>query len=127
MVPGRDGEYANYVGGQKASMQAACIPKNGRLTHLVYHGILIVNSLAHVLGARRFPTKDASRNNVLIALITLGEGWHNNHHYAPSSERQGFYWWEIDISHCILKALSVCGLVRDLQAPPPRAYRDALT
>jgi stearoyl-CoA desaturase (delta-9 desaturase) len=91
-------------------------------TVLVYHGTFIVNSLAHVWGGWRFPTKDASRNNLLIALITFGEGWHNNHHYAPSSERQGFYWWEIDISHCILKLLSRCRLVWNLQAPPPRAY-----
>jgi stearoyl-CoA desaturase (delta-9 desaturase) len=91
-------------------------------TILVYHGTFVVNSLAHLFGARRFPTRDDSRNNLLIALITFGEGWHNNHHYAPSSERQGFYWWEIDLSHCILKSLSWCGLVWDLQAPPPRAY-----
>jgi stearoyl-CoA desaturase (delta-9 desaturase) len=92
-------------------------------TVLVYHGTFVVNSLAHVFGTRRFPTKDESRNNLLIALITLGEGWHNNHHYAPSSERQGFYWWEIDVSHYILKTLSWCGLVWDLQPPPSRAYR----
>jgi stearoyl-CoA desaturase (Delta-9 desaturase) len=92
-------------------------------TVLVYHGTFVVNSLAHLFGTRRFPTKDESRNNLLIALITLGEGWHNNHHYAPSSERQGFYWWEIDVSHYILKTLSWCGVVWDLQAPPSRAYR----
>jgi stearoyl-CoA desaturase (delta-9 desaturase) len=91
-------------------------------TMLVYHGTFIVNSLAHVFGTRRYVTRDDSRNNLLIALITFGEGWHNNHHYAPSSEQQGFYWWEIDISHCILKALSWCGLVWDLQRPPSRVY-----
>jgi stearoyl-CoA desaturase (delta-9 desaturase) len=91
-------------------------------TVLVYHGTFLVNSLAHVVGRRRFPTKDDSRNNFLIALIAFGEGWHNNHHYAPSSERQGFYWWEIDISHYILKALSWLGFVWDLQAPPSRVY-----
>ena len=91
-------------------------------TVLVYHGTFIVNSLTHVFGGRRFPTKDDSRNNLLIALVTLGEGWHNNHHYAPSSERQGFYWWEIDVSHFVLITLSWCGLVWDLQGPPKRAY-----
>jgi stearoyl-CoA desaturase (delta-9 desaturase) len=91
-------------------------------TVLVYHGTFMVNSLAHVFGTRRFATRDESRNNLIIALITLGEGWHNNHHYAPSSERQGFYWWEIDISHCILKMLSWCGVVWDLQPPPGRVY-----
>jgi stearoyl-CoA desaturase (delta-9 desaturase) len=92
-------------------------------TILVYHGTFLVNSLAHCFGRRRYPTKDDSRNNLLIALITLGEGWHNNHHFAPSSERHGFYWWEIDVSHYILKTLSWLGLVWDLKAPPPRAYK----
>jgi stearoyl-CoA desaturase (delta-9 desaturase) len=92
-------------------------------TILVYHGTFVVNSLAHVFGRRRYPTRDNSHNNMLIALITFGEGWHNNHHYAPSSERQGFYWWEIDISHYILKTLSWLGLVWDLKAPPSRVYR----
>jgi stearoyl-CoA desaturase (delta-9 desaturase) len=91
-------------------------------TVLVYHATFVVNSVTHVFGARRFATRDGSRNNLLIALITFGEGWHNNHHYAPSSERQGFYWWEIDVSHGILKALSWCGVVWDLQSPPRRAY-----
>ena len=84
-------------------------------TVLVYHGTFVVNSLAHIFGTRRFSTRDDSRNNLLIALITFGEGWHNNHHYAPSSERHGFYWWEIDVSHYILKALSWFGLVWDLK------------
>lgn len=91
-------------------------------TVLAYHGTFAVNSLGHLFGRRRYPTKDNSRNNLLIALITLGEGWHNNHHYAPSSEQHGFYWWEIDISHYILKGLSWCGLVWDLQEPPSKAY-----
>jgi stearoyl-CoA desaturase (delta-9 desaturase) len=91
-------------------------------TVLVYHGTFLVNSLAHVFGRRRFPTKDDSRNNFLIALITFGEGWHNNHHYAPSSERQGLYWWEVDLSHCTLQVLNWCGVVWDLQKPPPRVY-----
>jgi stearoyl-CoA desaturase (delta-9 desaturase) len=94
-------------------------------TVLVYHGTFLVNSLAHVFGRRRFPTKDDSRNNFLIALLTFGEGWHNNHHYAPSSERQGFYWWEIDLSHCILQVLNCCGVVWDLQKPPPRVMTSA--
>jgi stearoyl-CoA desaturase (delta-9 desaturase) len=91
-------------------------------TVLVYHGTFAVNSMAHVIGRRRYATRDDSRNSLIIALITFGEGWHNNHHYSPSSERQGFYWWEIDISHCILIVLSWCGLVWDLQPPPARAF-----
>ena len=87
-------------------------------TVLLYHGTFTVNSLAHIFGRRRFATVDNSRNNLFVALITLGEGWHNNHHYYPSSERQGFYWWEIDVSHYTLRALSWFGVVWDLRRPP---------
>jgi len=87
-------------------------------TVLVYHGTFSVNSLTHVFGSRRFPTTDNSRNSFWIAVLTLGEGWHNNHHYVPSSERQGFYFWEVDIAHYMLVSLSSLGLVWDLQKPP---------
>ncbi len=89
-------------------------------TVLLYHGTFSVNSVAHRFGRRRFAVKDESRNNYWVALITLGEGFHNNHHYYPASERQGFYWWELDVAHYCLKALSWCGVVWDLQAPPDR-------
>jgi stearoyl-CoA desaturase (delta-9 desaturase) len=91
-------------------------------TVLLYHGTFTVNSLAHIFGRRRFKTEDNSRNNLFVALITLGEGWHNNHHYYPSSERQGFYWWELDVSHYTLRALSWAGIVWDLRMPPERLY-----
>jgi len=94
-------------------------------TVLLYHGTFTVNSLAHVFGKRRFETNDDSRNNWFISLITLGEGWHNNHHRFPSSERQGFYWWEFDVSHYLLKALSWLRIVWDLRVPPQRVYADA--
>jgi len=87
-------------------------------TVVLYHGTFTVNSLAHIFGKRRFATDDNSRNNIFVALITLGEGWHNNHHYYSSSERQGFCWWEIDISHYTLRALSWLGIVWDLRTPP---------
>jgi len=87
-------------------------------TVLLYHGTFTVNSVAHLFGKRRFATTDDSRNNFLVALITLGEGWHNNHHYYPASERQGFYWWEIDASHYTLRVLSWFGIVWDLHRPP---------
>jgi stearoyl-CoA desaturase (delta-9 desaturase) len=87
-------------------------------TVLLYHGTFTVNSLAHIFGSRRFATADNSRNNLFVALITLGEGWHNNHHHYPSSERQGFYWWEIDVSHYTLRALARLGIVWDLRTPP---------
>jgi stearoyl-CoA desaturase (delta-9 desaturase) len=94
-------------------------------TVLLYHGTFLINSGCHLIGNKRFKTTDESRNNLILALITLGEGWHNNHHRYPGSERQGFYWWEIDISHYILKGLEKLGLVWDLREPPERIYQEA--
>jgi stearoyl-CoA desaturase (delta-9 desaturase) len=91
---------------------------------LLWHGTFCVNSLAHAFGRRRYETDDDSRNSFLIAVFTLGEGWHNNHHHYQRSERQGFYWWELDITHMILRAFSWVGLVKDLHEPP-RQVRDA--
>lgn len=94
-------------------------------TVLTYHGTFCINSFTHLVGKRRFKTTDSSRNNLVLALITLGEGWHNNHHRYPGSESQGMYWWEIDISHYILRALSAVGLVWDLRRYPERLYVEA--
>jgi stearoyl-CoA desaturase (delta-9 desaturase) len=90
-------------------------------TILLYHGVFTINSLAHVFGRRRFATTDTSRNNWLLALITLGEGWHNNHHHYRLSTNQGFYWWEIDVSYYVLKALSFIKLVQGIRKPPVEA------
>jgi stearoyl-CoA desaturase (delta-9 desaturase) len=90
---------------------------------LLWHGTFCVNSLAHVFGRRRYQTDDNSKNSFLIAIFTLGEGWHNNHHHYQRSERQGFYWWELDITHSLLKMFSWVGLVWDLHEPP-RHVRD---
>lgn len=87
-------------------------------TVLLYHGTFSINSLAHVFGRRRYATTDTSRNSLLLALITLGEGWHNNHHYYQSSTNQGFFWWEIDITYYTLRTLSWVGLVRGIRNPP---------
>ena len=87
-------------------------------TVLVYHATFCINSLAHVRGRRRYVTGDDSRNNWLLALFTMGEGWHNNHHAYQTSVRQGFRWWEIDATFYLLKALSWTGLVWDLKTPP---------
>jgi stearoyl-CoA desaturase (delta-9 desaturase) len=87
-------------------------------TVLLYHGTFVINSLCHMMGTVRYETDDESRNSLLLALITLGEGWHNNHHHYQSSTRQGFFWWEIDVSYYILRALSWIGLVWDLRSPP---------
>jgi stearoyl-CoA desaturase (delta-9 desaturase) len=68
-------------------------------------------------GSRRFNTRDDSRNNWWVALITFGEGWHNNHHAHPVSARHGFHWWEFDQSWITLKVLKAIGVVRDLKVP----------
>lgn len=86
-------------------------------TVLLWHGTFVVNSLAHVMGRRRYATEDTSRNSAILAVVTLGEGWHNNHHYHQSSARQGFFWWEFDISYYVLRALSWVGIARDLKTP----------
>lgn len=89
-------------------------------TIAVYHVTYLVNSATHVLGSRRYETKDDSRNSLIVALLTFGEGWHNNHHHYPNSTRQGFFWWEIDITYYILCFMSALGLVWDLKAVPKR-------
>ncbi len=87
-------------------------------TVAVYHMTFTVNSLAHVWGKRRYATQDDSRNNFWIALFTLGEGWHNNHHHYPGAARQGFYWWEIDFTYYGLKLLASLGLIWQLRKVP---------
>jgi stearoyl-CoA desaturase (delta-9 desaturase) len=93
-------------------------------TVFLYHATYTINSLAHRYGTRRFNTDDDSRNNAALALITLGEGWHNNHHYYSGSVRQGFVWWEIDITYYILKIMSWFGLVWDLKPIPERIKKE---
>jgi stearoyl-CoA desaturase (delta-9 desaturase) len=88
------------------------------MTVLLWHGTFTVNSLAHVWGRRRYETTDTSRNNLWLALLTLGEGWHNNHHHYQSSARQGFFWWEVDVSYYLLKVGQALGLVWDVRTPP---------
>lgn len=89
-------------------------------TIVLFHATVTINSLAHRFGTRRFETRDDSRNNVLLALLTFGEGWHNNHHFFPGTVRQGFRWWEIDLTWYGLWAMSRLGLVRDLKPIPAR-------
>jgi stearoyl-CoA desaturase (delta-9 desaturase) len=88
-------------------------------TVILFHVTCLVNSAAHLVGRQRYKTTDESRNSLIVALLTLGEGWHNNHHHYPAATRQGFYWWEIDITYALLKAMSWVGLIWDL-SPVPR-------
>jgi stearoyl-CoA desaturase (delta-9 desaturase) len=87
-------------------------------TVVLFHATFTINSLAHRFGSRRFDTHDDSRNNVWLALITFGEGWHNNHHFFPGAARQGFRWWEVDVTWYLLKLLAAFGLVHDLKPIP---------
>jgi len=93
-------------------------------TCLVFHATFCINSLAHVSGRKHYVTGDDSRNNWLLAIFTMGEGWHNNHHACQSSVRQGFRWWEYDPTFYLLKALSWIGLVWDLKSPPEAILRN---
>lgn len=94
-------------------------------TTLLFHGTCSINSFTHMWGTRRYETKDESRNSFLLALITLGEGWHNNHHRFQRAARQGFYWWELDITFYVLKTLSCLGVIHNLRPVPPEAYEEA--
>jgi stearoyl-CoA desaturase (delta-9 desaturase) len=87
-------------------------------TVLLWHGSFSINSLSHMFGSRPYATDDLSRNNLLLAVITTGEGWHNNHHHYMSSANQGFRWWEIDATYYVLRGLSMLGLIWDLRRAP---------
>ena len=87
-------------------------------TVVLYHATFTINSLAHRFGRRRYATRDDSRNNVWLALLTFGEGWHNNHHHFPGAARQGFYWWEIDLTYYGLRVLAALGIIWDLKEVP---------
>ncbi len=107
------GAFCFWVGGWSGLVVGFVIS-----TVLLYHTTFLVNSACHLFGRRRYATGDASRNNVLVALLTMGEGWHNNHHHYQNCARQGFFWWEIDVSYYIIKLLSLMGLVWDVKQPP---------
>ena len=93
-------------------------------TVAVYHATFCVNSLCHMFGTRRYEGDEHSRNNWLVALLTFGEGWHNNHHRYPASARQGFRWWELDVTYHILRLMALAGIVRDLKPVPKRVLEE---
>jgi stearoyl-CoA desaturase (Delta-9 desaturase) len=88
------------------------------------HATYTINSLSHVFGKQRYKTGDTSRNNWLLAVLTLGEGWHNNHHHYPNSVRQGFFWWEYDVTFYVLKLMSWLGIIWELK-PVPSGIRSS--
>jgi stearoyl-CoA desaturase (delta-9 desaturase) len=113
-----------YVLGEMLAVYAPHLQTNGAQllvwgfvisTVVLYHCTFSVNSLAHAWGSRRYVTSDDSRNNFWLALITFGEGWHNNHHHFPGAAKQGFYWWEIDFTYYMLRFLAFTGLIWDLR------------
>jgi stearoyl-CoA desaturase (delta-9 desaturase) len=106
-----------FVGGVSTVAIGVCL---GVVIMITNSGL--VNYFCHVSGTRRFETDDYSRNNALVALLSFGEGWHNNHHYYPASARAGFYWWEIDVIYWIICVFESLGLVWDVRRPPARAY-----
>ncbi|MBW2433586.1 MAG: acyl-CoA desaturase [Deltaproteobacteria bacterium] len=118
---------ALFVGGNLLAIHAPQLGTNGPQLLIwgffissvaLFHGTVTINSLDHMFGSRRYDTPDTSRNNALLALITLGEGWHNNHHHYAVSARQGFFWWEIDITYYLLKIFSWLGIVWNLRGLP---------
>jgi stearoyl-CoA desaturase (delta-9 desaturase) len=113
-VPGAVLGVACYVLGGPGALFAGFFLS----TALLYHGTFSINSLAHVFGRRRYETTDTSKNSFLLALITLGEGWHNNHHHFQSSANQGFFWWEVDISFYVIRFLELIGVARDVKVAP---------
>jgi stearoyl-CoA desaturase (Delta-9 desaturase) len=114
------GALCFFIGGPRALFGGFFLS-----TILLFHGTFTINSLSHVWGARRFETDDTSRNNPLLALVTMGEGWHNNHHHYMRSCRQGFAWWELDITYVLLRCLALVRIVWDVREPPDEAMRAA--
>ena len=96
-------------------------------TIFLLHGSCMINSAAHLMGKQNYKTGDQSRNSLILSLFTLGEGWHNNHHYYPATARQGFLWWELDITFYILKVMSWLKLIRDLRPVPKQVLSARLS
>jgi stearoyl-CoA desaturase (Delta-9 desaturase) len=113
IVPIATGVATYLIGGWFGLVWAFAVPQV-----LVWHGTFTINSLSHVFGSRRYLTTDDSRNNLALALITLGEGWHNNHHHYQVAARQGFFWWELDLTYYALRGLAAVGLIWDLHGVP---------
>ncbi len=113
LVPAVSGlVIAWFVGGLPAVVWVGIVP-----TVLLWHATFTINSLSHLFGKRRYLTQDTSRNSFLLALITFGEGWHNNHHSSQISARQGWFWWELDLTYYVLKVLSWFGVVWEVREP----------
>jgi stearoyl-CoA desaturase (delta-9 desaturase) len=93
-------------------------------TVLLAHATFSINSVTHMFGSRRFDTSDDSRNNPWTALATLGEGWHNNHHRYPRAARNGFVWWELDVTYLAIRGLERLGLAWNVRPVPAHVLRE---
>ncbi|MBV6497813.1 MAG: hypothetical protein CJBNEKGG_00025 [Prosthecobacter sp.] len=103
------------IGGSSGLLWGFCVS-----TVILYHTTFAINSFCHLLGRRRYETGESSKNSFILAILTLGEGWHNNHHYYPHCARQGFFWWEIDPTYYVLKLLKLVGIVHEIKEPTKR-------
>jgi stearoyl-CoA desaturase (Delta-9 desaturase) len=108
------------IGGLPWLVWGFCLP-----TMTLAHATFAINTVNHMFGTRRFETLDESRNNPLTAFFAAGEGWHNNHHRYQRAARNGFYWWEFDLTWYVIRAMAAVGLAWDLQPVPPRIYEEA--
>jgi len=108
------------LGGLRWLVWGFCVP-----TVTLAHATFAINSVNHMVGSRRFETPDDSRNNAATALLTLGEGWHNNHHRYQRAARNGFYWWELDLAWWFIRLLRATGLAWDVREVPARVYEEA--
>src|SRR5947209_17361280 len=90
------------------------------------HATFCINSVNHMFSSRRLEPVDESRNNAFTAFFAVGEGWHNNHHRYQRAARNGFYWWEYDLTWYTIRAMAAVGLVWDIQAVPKRIYEEAV-
>jgi len=88
-----------------------------------HHTMFCVNSVCHAFGSREFETNDCSRNQWIVGLLALGEGWHNNHHAFPRSAFHGLHWWQIDLSGYVIWALERLGLIYDVYRVSPAALQ----
>jgi stearoyl-CoA desaturase (delta-9 desaturase) len=108
------------IGGMPWLVWGFCLP-----TMTLAHATFAINTVNHMFGSRRFETVDESRNNPLTAFFAVGEGWHNNHHRYQRAARNGFYWWELDLTWYVIRAMAVLGIASDVQPVPARIYEEA--
>jgi stearoyl-CoA desaturase (delta-9 desaturase) len=108
------------IGGFPWLVWGFCVP-----TVTLAHATFAINTINHLMGSRRFDTRDDSRNNVMTAIFAAGEGWHNNHHRFQRAARNGFFWWEFDPTWYVIRAMAAIGIAWDIQAVPERVYAEA--